>query len=82
MKFLRLILLLAVILPACSHFSESARRQRSYEKYVQKSMTTRKKQQTKISKNQAKIPSIETGPASTSMSAEDPQVFSSGQADQ
>jgi hypothetical protein len=82
MKLLRLILLLALSLPACSHFSESARRQRSYEKYIQKSMTMRKKQQNKISKNQAKIPSIETSPASTSMSAEDPQAFSSGEADQ
>jgi len=71
LKSIGLILLLALCLPACSHFSKSARQQRAYEKYVHKSMRARSKQKAKIAKHQAEIPYNESGPVRTEMTTMD-----------
>ena len=71
LKSIGLIILLALCLPACSHFSKSARQQRAYEKYVHKSMKMRSKQKAKIAKHQAEIPYNESGPVRTEMTTVD-----------
>ena len=56
MKTFCLILLIAVSLTSCSSFSKTARQQRAYEKYVQKSMTARDRQRRDILKKEKGAP--------------------------
>ena len=58
-KPLTLLLLFALALPACSHFSADQRRQRTYEKYVRKSSAMRKEQRAKVQRSQQEIPEAE-----------------------
>lgn len=85
MKSLYLILVLALSFPACSRFSESARRQRAYERYVRKSMGQRARQQAKFSRSHApRMPlNQQTDPSAvTEATTEDgPQALPREQAD-
>jgi hypothetical protein len=82
-KPLCLILVLALSLPACARFSKGARQQRAYQKYVQKSMAMRKRQQSKISRKRAtqQLPA-EVGPMTESTTTDGPQAVPREQGDQ
>lgn len=83
MKSLCLILFLAMSLPACSRFSDSARRQRSYEKYVRKSMVIRTRQQSRFSRSRApQMPLTEAAPVTETTTQENPQSIPREQGDQ
>jgi hypothetical protein len=63
MKFLCLVLLLAVIAPGCSIFSsKSDRERRAYSKYVKKQSAGRDRQRSKIIQQRAEPPSLRTQP--------------------
>jgi hypothetical protein len=83
MKPLCLILVLALSFPACSRFSESARRQRAYDKCVRKSMVIRKPKQSWFSRTRAPqmLPTV-AGPATEISTQENPQAVPSEQIDQ
>jgi hypothetical protein len=69
MKSLCLILFLAIgAMPACSHFSSSARQQRAYAKYVRKSGMVRVKRQKQFRQEKAKIPA--TAPSEPQITTE------------
>ena len=76
MKSLCLILFLAIgATPGCSHFSSSARQQRAYAKYVQKSANVREKRQKQFRREKAKIPaSAPSEPQITTEVSEAPQI--------
>lgn len=77
-----IILLLAFLLPAggCSHFSQTNRQQRAYEKYIRKSSVARN-QQRSLFKNSTKsaMPSqpIPTETVETTETEQSPQAMSS-----
>jgi hypothetical protein len=78
-----LILVLALSLPACSRFSETARRQRAYEKYVHKSMGNRARQQAKFTQSRApQMPLSDAGPVTETTTEEGPQAVPREQAEQ
>jgi hypothetical protein len=83
MKSIYLILLVALSLPACARFSETARQQRAYEKYVRKSMANRNRQMAHIPHNpNPEVPPLDTGKWQATMSTEGAQPAETGQADQ
>ena len=56
-KSLYLILFLAIsVIPACSRFSASARRERAYAKYIHKSKAAQERRQAQFRKEKARIP--------------------------
>jgi hypothetical protein len=86
MKSLCLILILALNLSACARFSQSARRQRAYERYVQKSMGARARQQAKFTRSRApKMPiTAQTDPGAVTQTTTDdgPQAVPRDEASQ
>ena len=56
------ILIACLLLPGCSHFSSSARKQAAYQKYIQKHMSARAKQQAKF--KSTKAPRLHAAPPS------------------
>jgi hypothetical protein len=82
-KLFCLVLVLALTLPACSRFSESARGQRAYEKYVRKSSVIRTRQQSRFLRGRApQMPRTEAGPATETTTQESPQSVPKEQGDQ
>ena len=83
MKLLCLILVLALSLPACSRFSESARRERAYKKCIHQSMTIRMPKQSRFSRSRAPqtLPTVAVPTTEISTQA-DPQAVPSEQTDQ
>ena len=86
MKKLSLVLILAASVSACSHYSQAEKQQRSYEKYVRKSISTREKQQKRFAKSHPAPPAIperEVGPwnatATTTATAEGPMSVTDGE---
>lgn len=84
MKNLSLILIAAIALSACAHYTEAEKQQRAYDKYVKKSMAKRAKQQARFDKSHPQPPAIperEVGPwaATATPLAEGPQSVSSGE---
>ncbi len=76
-----LLLLAVLLLPSCSHFSQSARQQRAYAKYVRQQSHNRVRQQTKFKKT--KVPSPQASqPAISSGATDGPQSVSSGESGQ
>ena len=59
------ILIACLLLPGCSHFSESARKQAAYQKYVRKHMTAQAKLRAKY---RAKYKSPKTPPPTSAPS--------------
>jgi uncharacterized protein YceK len=57
-KSLSLLLALACAVSGCSSFSKTARQQRAYQKYVQKSSATRMKQRSLFRNSQPAMPSM------------------------
>ena len=69
------LLIAAMLLPSCSMFTQSARQQRAYERYVRKSSLARVKQQKRIRPKKTIIPVTEpsepidsSGPEAVSVS--------------
>jgi uncharacterized lipoprotein len=56
-KSLSLLLALACAVSGCSSFSKTARQQRAYQKYVQKSSASRMKQRSLFRNSQPAMPS-------------------------
>ena len=52
-KCAALLLLICLLLPSCSHFSQSGRQQAAYARYVRKQSHNRVRQQTKFKKTKA-----------------------------
>ena len=57
-KSLSLLLALAWAVSGCSSFSKTARQQRAYEKYVQKSSVARMKQRSLFRNSQPSMPTM------------------------
>lgn len=55
-KTISLLLLAAVVLGGCSSFSKSARQQRAYEKYVEKSSRARAQRRALFRQTMPKLP--------------------------
>ena len=82
MKSFCLILVVALSLPACARFSESARRQRAYEKYVHKSMKMRNRRMTHVPhKRTPEVPPLDMGRWQATTTAETGQPVESVQTD-
>jgi hypothetical protein len=82
MKSLCLILLVALSLPACARFSETARRERAYEKYVHKSMAMRNRQMAHLPHNKnPEVPPLDKGSWQATMTAETEHPVETVQAD-
>jgi uncharacterized lipoprotein len=63
MRSLCLILLLALSTPGCSHFSQSSRAERDYNKYLKRAKVAREKQQKQVIRHQrAELPSLRKEP--------------------
>jgi len=84
MKSFCLILVVAVSFSACARFSQTARQQRAYEKYVRTSKAQRNRQMTHIPHNKnPEVPPLETGGGqwNATMTAESVEPAQSAQAD-
>ncbi len=62
MKYLCLVLLLALSMPSCSRFSKNSRDQRAYSKYIKKSKAARDKESQRVVKQRNKMPKQDTPP--------------------
>ncbi len=63
MKTLLVALLLALALPGCSHYSESARAERAYYKHLKKTKAENEKRKKRMVEHQrAEVPSLRTPP--------------------
>ena len=58
-KSFTLLLLIALVMPACSRFSDTNRQQRAYAKYVRKQSAARQQQRAKVQRTQQEIPAAE-----------------------
>jgi outer membrane biogenesis lipoprotein LolB len=65
LRLIAAVLIACLILPGCSHFSPSARKQAAYQKYVQKQMSARAKMQAKY-RAKYKSPQMPTQPSAPS----------------
>ena len=72
------ILLGCLLLPSCSHFSQTGRQRLAYAKYVKKQSNNRVRQQTKFKKTRVPSPGPSEPKEITGMS-ESPQSVSSGE---
>jgi outer membrane biogenesis lipoprotein LolB len=81
MKRAALLLVACLLLPSCSHLTQSGRQQAAYAKYVKKQSHNRVRQQAKFKKT--KVPTMASSDPKVSAQANDgPQAVTSGQADQ
>jgi outer membrane biogenesis lipoprotein LolB len=72
------LLLACVLLPSCSHFTQSGRQQAAYAKYVKKQSHNRVRQQTKFKKT--KVPAMAPSDPNVSAHAnEGPQAVGQSQ---
>jgi hypothetical protein len=79
------ILIACLLLPGCSHFSSSARKQAAYQKYVQRRMTAQAKVRAKYqakynSQNTPRMPSAPSEPKVTAEAGSGPQSVTSAEA--
>jgi uncharacterized protein YceK len=84
LKSIALVLIVCLLLPGCSHFSPSARKQAAYQKYVQKQMSMRAKMRAKYqakykSPKMPVMPSTPSEPKITAGAGSGPQSVTSAQ---
>jgi PBP1b-binding outer membrane lipoprotein LpoB len=82
LKSVAAILIACLLLPGCSHFSSSARKQAAYQKYVSKHMSMQAKARAKYQQAKYKsppMPSTPSEPKVTARASDGPQSVTSAE---